>query len=171
MKIFLLKLALFIISWETLYIFVLKPKRIPDSLLTEWLTIAVTKTINLFLHISSPVTWIKDPVNDACLVQLHNRTILMIFDDCNGLDLFIIYIAFIVLLPYPAKRKLMFSIGGLIAIFIGNIIRCVSLYWVYVHFRGMFDFNHHYVFTIIMYLIIFYGWVLYTKTPKTNEIS
>ena len=95
----------------------------------------------------------------------------MIFDDCNGLDLFIIYIAFIVLLPYPAWRKLIFSIGGLIAIFIGNIIRCVSLYWVYVHFRGMFDFNHHYVFTIIMYLIIFYGWVLYTKSPKINEIS
>ena len=171
MKIFLAKLILFIVTWEVLYVFVLKPKRIPDSLLTEWLTVAVTWTLNLFFKISPPATWIKDPLRDACLIQHWGRTILMIFDDCNGLDLFIIYLAFIVLLPYPAKRKIIFSIGGLIAIFIGNIIRCVSLYWVYVHFRGMFDFNHHYVFTIIMYLIIFYGWVLFTKTPKTNEIS
>ena len=171
MKMFLLKLIIFIVSWEGLYVFLLKPKRIPDSLLTKWLTIAVTWALNFFLQLSPSATWIKDPVNDACLVQNHGKTILMIFDDCNGLDLFIIYLAFILLLPYPFKRKIIFSLGGLLAIFIGNIIRCASLYLVYVHFRGMFDFNHHYVFTIIMYLIIFYGWVLYTKTPKPNEIG
>ncbi len=171
MKRFLLKLIIFIIVWEGLYIFILKPKRILDSLLTEWLTIAVTGTLNFFFRMIPKAEWITDPVNDACLVQQSGKTLLIIFDDCNGLDLFIIYLAFIVLLPYPAKRKLIFGVGGLIAIFIGNIFRCVALYWVYVHFRGMFDFNHHYVFTIVMYLIIFYGWVLFTKKQQTNEIS
>ncbi len=171
MKLFLLKLIIFITSWEALYVFFLKPIRIPDGWLTEWLTIAVTNTLNFFFRLSPPVTWTVDGANAACRLQQHQRTILVIFDDCNGLDLFIIYLAFIVLLPYPARRKLIFSVGGLIAIFIGNILRCVSLYWVYVHFRHMFDFNHHYVFTIIMYLIIFYGWVLFTKKPKADEVS
>lgn len=171
MRIFLVKLVVFICSWEALYIFLLKPIRFPDGLLTEWLTISVNKVINIFINNPTPASWIKDPLNDACLIQMNGKTILMIYDDCNGLDLFIIYIAFIIFLPYPTKRKLFFSAAGLIAIFIGNIFRCFSLYLVFVHFRGMFDFNHHYVFTIIMYLIIFYGWVLYTKTPKTNEIS
>ncbi len=171
MKVFLLKLIIFIISWQSLYIFLLKPKRIPDSLLTEWLTTAVTGTLNFFFRITPSATWIKDPINDACLIQHSGHTMLVIFDDCNGLDLFIIYLAFIILLPYPVKRKIIFSVGGLVAIFIGNIIRCVSLYWIYVHFRNMFDFNHHYLFTIIMYLIIFYGWVLFTKKPRNDEIS
>ena len=43
MKRFLVKLVIFIITWEGLYVFLLKPKRIPDSLLTEWLTIAIIK--------------------------------------------------------------------------------------------------------------------------------
>ncbi len=171
MKTFLVKLIIFIVSWEALYVFLLKPKRIPDSMLTEWLTVAVTGTINFFFRLTPSATWIKDPIHDACLIQQNGRSILMIFDDCNGLDLFIIYLAFILLLPYPARRKIIFSIGGLLAIFAGNIIRCVALYWVYLHFRNMFDFNHHYLFTIIMYLIIFYGWVLFTKKTQTNEIG
>ena len=171
MKFFLIKLLVFIISWEVLYIFILKPRRIPDRLLTEWLTVCVTKVINLFFKFPHIATWTNDPINDACLVQKHGRTILTIFDDCNGLDLFIIYLAFIVLLPYPTRRKVIFGTGGILAIFLGNIFRCVSLYWVYVHFRSSFDFNHHYVFTIVMYLIIFYGWVLYTKKSRTDEIS
>lgn len=170
MKVFLVKLIIFIITWEALYVFLFKPKRILDSLLTEWLTFCVTGALNFFFNLTPRATWINDTINDASLIQRSGKTVLTIFDDCNGLDLFIIYLAFILLLPYPSKRKWIFSIGGLIAIFIGNIFRCVSLYWIYMHFRGMFDFNHHYIFTIFMYLIIFYGWVLFTKKPLTNEI-
>lgn len=171
MKMFLLKLIIFVVSWEGLYVFLLKPKRIPDNILTEWLTITVKHVINFFFRLNPPATWIVDPYQNACNIQWKGQTILIIFDDCNGLDLFIIYLAFILLLPYPIKRKLIFSVGGIIAIFIGNIFRCVALYWVFVHYRGMFDFNHHYVFTILMYLIIFYGWVLFTKKQPINEIG
>lgn len=171
MKSFLLKLIIFVISWEALYVFLLKPKRIPDRLLTEWLTISVTKAINLVFSLTPSATWVPDAYNNACNIQWKAKTILIIFDDCNGLDLFIIYLAFILLLPYPFKRKIVFSIGGILAIFIGNIFRSVSLYWIYMHFRGMFDFNHHYVFTILMYLIIFSGWVLFTRKQPANEIG
>lgn len=171
MKLFLLRLVSMVVIWQAAYIFVLKPRRVPDELLTKTLAAAVTKTLNLFFHPFPPITWVNAPAQLACFVQKYGKTILVIFDDCNGLDLFIIYLAFIILLPYSAARKLVFSAAGIVAIFIGNIFRCVVLYWIYVNYRGMFEFNHHYVFTIIMYLIIFAGWVLYTKKPKENEIS
>lgn len=167
MKRFLLKLALFIVVWQALYVFVLKPVRIPDKFLTTTLTQAVTASLNAVA--SGRHTWKPEAGKPSCVVLKEGKPVLVIFDDCNGFDLYIIYLAFIMLLPYPAKRKIIFSFGGVVAIFIGNIIRCISLYGLYNHYRSYFDFNHHYVFTIIMYLIIFYGWVLYTK-PRLNEI-
>ena len=171
MKLFLFRLVALIVTWEALYIFLLRPRRILDESLTNWLSSAVVGCLNLIFRLNPNVHWVEAPGQPANWVQQYGRTILVIFDDCNGLDLFIIYLAFIILLPYPLKRKLIFGIGGMIAIFIGNIIRCISLYYVYKNFRSSFEFNHHYVFTIIMYLIIFYGWVLFTKKPKVNEIS
>lgn len=169
LKLFILKLFIFIVSWEALYVFVLKPVRIPDKYLTTQLTKAVTFSLNIFA--SGKHSWMPEPGKASCLIQKGGRTVLVIFDDCNGFDLFIIYLAFILLLPYPFKRKLLFSLGGLLAIFIGNVFRCIGLYGLYAHYRQMFEFNHHYVFTIIMYLIIFYGWVLYTKKPLQYERS
>jgi exosortase/archaeosortase family protein len=171
MKLFLLKLIGLVVGWEVIYIFILEPKRWLDEPLTNWLSAAVTWCLNLLFQLKPALNWVKvlgQPVNE---IHQQGRTILLVYDDCNGLDLFVIYLAFIFLLPYPIRRKLIFSIGGLIAIFIGNIIRCIALYYVYVNFRSSFDFNHHYVFTIIMYLIIFYGWVLFTKKPRMNEVG
>ncbi len=168
-KLFLLKLVIFIVSWEALYVFVLKPLRVPDKFLTTQLTKAVTFCLNL--SASGVHTWKPEEGKASCLIQKEGRTVLVIFDDCNGFDLFIIYLAFIILLPYPLKRKLLFSFVGLLAIFVGNVVRCIGLYGLYAHYRAMFEFNHHYVFTIVMYLIIFYGWVLYTKKPLQYERS
>lgn len=171
MKMFLWKLVSFIITWQVLYIFILKPHRIPDGIITKWLTICVTFTLNLFFQLNPAATWQPEAMKDSCVIEQGVHPLLVIFDDCNGLDLFIIYLALIVLLPATWQRKVIFCLGGILAIFMGNILRCVSLYWVYVHYKGMFEFNHHYVFTIIMYLIIFCGWVLFTKKPLQHEVD
>ncbi len=168
---FLLKLFGLVILWEIIYIYILKPLRIPDAFLTHILTASVTTCINVFFKLSSPVTWIVDNVHLADHIQQYGKTILSIFDDCNGLDLYLIYLVFLILLPFSAKRKLKFSLIGIISIFIGNIIRCIGLYWIYVHYRGMFEFNHHYVFTIMMYLIILVCWIFFTRKPKMDEVG
>lgn len=171
MKLFFLKLVGLIIAWESLYIFLLKPLRIPDAFLTHTLTGAVSGAINLFFRLSQPVTWVIDNVHKADHIQQYGKTILTIFDDCNGLDLYLIYLVFLVLLPFSIKRKLKFSLIGIVSIFIGNVFRCMGLYWIYVHHRGIFEFNHHYVFTIMMYLIILVCWIFFTRKPKVNEIG
>lgn len=168
---FLLKLFGLVILWELLYVYLLKPLRIPDAFLTHILTACVTFCINVFFQLSTSVTWVVDNIHNADHIQLHGKTILSIFDDCNGLDLYLIYLVFLILLPFSSKRKLKFSIIGIISIFIGNIFRCMGLYWIYVNYRGVFEFNHHYVFTIMMYLIILVCWIMFTRKPKLNEAS
>ena len=63
MKLFFLKLVGLIIAWESLYIFLLKPLRIPDAFLTHTLTGAVSGAINLFFRLSHKFGQIPHPRN------------------------------------------------------------------------------------------------------------
>jgi len=169
-KNFFLKLFILAIVWECSYHFILKPSQIPDKQLTNIITSQFTHCINLFSPASSAYTWVRYEAGAIDNIYQNGKWVFFIADDCNGLSLIVIYIGFIVLMPYPIKRKIIFSIGGIIVLTVANIIRCVLLYWIYRTHPAMFDFNHHYIFSILMYLLIFYGWVLFTKKGKINEV-
>lgn len=158
-----------VVLWESLYLLFLKTIRIPDAFLTHTLTATVTYCLNLFFNLPTKLTWVVDNYNTADHIQLNGKTILSIFDDCNALDLYLIYLGFLVLLPSTTKRKVKFTFIGIAAIFVGNIIRCMGLYWVYINYRSSFEFNHHYIFTIMMYMIILMCWIFFTKKSKDIE--
>jgi len=99
------------------------------------------------------------------------RLVFQIYDVCNGIDLMFIYIGVLFLLPYPFKRKLWFSLVGVLVIALFNIIRIGSLYFIYIYKRSAFDFSHHYLFTLLMYVIIFFGWLLFIRKARHNETS
>lgn len=173
-RIFLLKTVILIIAWKSLYYFVLEPSRIPDKFLTDFITSAVTTGINLIWHPSPEAIWAHGTILSEVTmshITINNKRVFSIADACNGLDLMAIYIGMILLLPYPVKRKLVFSIGGLIVIIIANIIRCLSLYWIYGYDKSLFELNHKYIFSLFMYMVIFCGWILFTKKPKGNEAA
>jgi len=168
---FFLKLFALVIIWECGYCFILQPARVPDKQLTNIITSGVTKCMNLFSPSSSTYTWVRyaGKEYDADYIYKNGKAAFIIADTCNGLSLMAIYVGFIILMPYPIKRKIVFAVSGVIVLTIANIIRCGLLYWIYRRHPGMFEFNHHYLFTILMYLLIFYGWILFTKGGKFNE--
>jgi exosortase/archaeosortase family protein len=166
---FFIKLAVLAAVWQSCYIFLLKPIRIPDKWITNIITAGSALLIKAFFSISKAVSWTPVANQPAAVVQENGKNILLILDGCNGLDLMLIYLAFIILLPYPLKRKIIFGSAGIFVILLSNIIRCVALYWIYVHYNKSFDFNHHYVFTILMYLVIFAGWLLFIRKQKIHE--
>ena len=145
MKLFVLRLAVVVILWKVLYIFILQPIRIPDAFLTHILSSSVVFTLKYVLRIVPDATWVMDSHFPSDNIVSNGRTIVDIYDACNGLDLYLIYLTFVLLLPYATKRKLAFSLIGIASIFVGNIIRCIWLYWIYVYHRDMFEINHHYI--------------------------
>jgi exosortase/archaeosortase family protein len=168
---FFLKLVALVILWQCSYSFILKPSGIPDKQLTNIITSGVTHCINFSSPSSSVYTWVryKGIDYDSDAIFKNGKIVFVIADICNGLSLMAIYVGFIILMPYPFKRKIIFSVIGMIVLTIANIVRCGLLYWIYRRHPDMFDFNHHYTFTILMYLLIFYGWILFTKGGKINE--
>ena len=166
MRSFFLKLIALVVIWECSYHFILEPARIPDQFLTDVITRGVTLCINLFFRVSPHVTWADYPSYSAAFILQDGKTLFLIADFCNGLDLIIIYLGFIILLPYAASRKIIFGVSGIVVITIADIIRCTLLYWIWKYHRSMFDFNHKYLFSILMYLLIFSGWVLFIKKGR-----
>jgi exosortase/archaeosortase family protein len=166
---FFLKLFALVVIWECSYHFILQPSQIPDKQLTNIITSGTIKFINLYSPASFVYTYTRDLSVASDFIFQNNKLIFIIADGCNGLSLIAIYLGFIILMPYPIKRKIIFGIGGVIILTIANIIRCTLLYWIFKKYPASFDFNHHYLFSILMYLLIFYGWILFTKRGKVNE--
>ncbi|MGG9972828.1 exosortase/archaeosortase family protein [Ferruginibacter sp. SUN002] len=171
-KKFFLQLIILIVAWQLLYNFVLKPSNVPDKMLTKVTTIGAMACINTFLPVDPKLT--MDPVyhgnKGGFQLLQRDKPVFIIADICNGLDLFVIYLGLIILLPYYSiKRKIAFGLGGLIVIMLANVIRVTMLYWLYAYHRPMFELNHKYIFTLLLYLLIFCGWVLFTRKGFKHE--
>ena len=174
MKRFFIQLIIVIVAWQLLYNFVLEPTRIPDKFLTSFNAAGAVVGINAFLPVDPKVV-IVDSISEVAggvnLLQ-NNKVVFLVADICNGLDLLVIYLGLLFLLPYYSmKRRIAFGIGGIIVIMLANIVRVTLLYWLYYFHKPMFELNHKYIFTLVLYLIIFIGWILFTRKGLPHEKS
>ena len=166
---FFLKLIVLVIIWECSYHYILNPVRIPDRALTDIIASAVTACFNLFSG-GGKFTWQEWQGGGASCILENGKPVLYIVDICNGLSLIVIYIGFIILLPSRLKRKIVFCVAGTIVLILANVLRCIMLYWIYRKRADLFDLSHHYIFSILMYMLIFLGWYLFTKKNRQNEV-
>jgi len=163
---FFIRLALVFTLWHITYAFLLAPQRIIDKPLNNILTVSVVSGINLISPTKPDITWLPYKNRNGSLLIKNNKAVFGIADNCNGLNLMFTYVTVIFLLPYPLKRKLIFSCAGLAIIVAANILRILALYYIYVYHNAIFDFSHHYLFTILLDILIFCGWLLFIQKKK-----
>ncbi|MCB9046083.1 MAG: archaeosortase/exosortase family protein [Chitinophagales bacterium] len=156
---FLLRATIAVIIWELGYNFVLRPLGFPDHQLTVAVQYGAVKLLSLFYN---------DVVPYRSYIMLNGEKAVSIARQCNGLELIALYLGFIICLPTKTKRMLTFGIAGTIIIYVLNIIRAALLAVMYNQSHSMTEFAHHYVFKIAIYLVVFFGWVLYIKKPKSD---
>ena len=104
----------------------------------------------------------------CALIMSGSRRIIGVADPCNGLDLYVLYLSFLFCFPGTWRRRLAFIAVGLPYIFIINAIRCALIAWLNIEHPRWVDISHHYIFTAIVYLLVFFLWNLYTRRA-TNE--
>ena len=169
-KQFIVKSVLCVAIWRLLYVFILRPIRFPDKILTMLIGKGTIIFVNIFSNpgLQSAYCMESKYSPEAILVR-NNHVILRIGDACNGLELMLIYSGIIALLPGKSNLKLKYIGLGVLTLIITNMLRCAGLEWVYEFYRPLFETTHHYLFTLVMYVVIFYGWVLYINKLKSNE--
>jgi exosortase/archaeosortase family protein len=62
-------------------------------------------------------------------------------------------------------RMIKFLAGGWVLILLLNILRCTALALISLHKPESVDFYHHYLFTFLIYGVIFWLWYLFTQSP------
>lgn len=162
-RIFIRRAVLLFICWQVAYLSFLRPAHLPDAALTE-LTANVAASILSSFGFSTDVRM----QYARAVIDADGHSVVTVADACNGLDLYVLYVGFLVCFPYGSiKRRLMFALPGLPIILLINALRCAGLAWLNINHPQFTDFAHHYLFKVIVYTTIFFGWVWYAgfRTP------
>jgi exosortase/archaeosortase family protein len=170
---FLVRALVLVIVWKLSYHLFLKPHRFPDKALTELTADQTVRFVGLF-YPPNTISWHGSiPKNDfdlfSAIIVINGRKVVGIADPCNALELYVLYIGFLICVPTTIKRFILFALGGIAVIFVLNILRCSGMIWVNIHHNQVFDFAHHYLFKLIVYAAIFGGWVWYSKHLTRHE--
>jgi exosortase/archaeosortase family protein len=160
---FFIRLAISFAAWYFIAGSFLKPTRVIDHPLTNFITITVVKAINFLSPATAPLSWATSNKKPGNKLVKNNKAVLSIYDSCNSIDLIFTYAIVLLLLPGALKRKTVFTLGGIVVITCINIIRIITLYYIYQYYKDAFAFSHEYLFTILMDLLIFSGWLLFIK--------
>jgi exosortase/archaeosortase family protein len=177
-KSFLWKALVFFVIWELGYNVFLLPNRVIDKPLCALVGNGTASLINLiqdsdlaYCQLISEYVYNEGELYlaDRAIVFLGPNRLIGIADGCNGLNLVVLFLGFVIVYPSKFYLKLIYSVVGIAAIMLLNIARCAGLGLIHNSYPSMTDFAHHYAFKIITYLAIFYMWYWYVKL--TNKIE
>jgi len=82
---------------------------------------------------------------------------------CNGLELMALFSGFILIFKGSWKNKLWFIPMGIVFIYVFNVLRVLALAIIAKVAPETLDFNHKYTFTLMLYLMVFLGWMVWVK--------
>jgi exosortase/archaeosortase family protein len=174
---FLKRALLIFIIWKLLYHLFLFNGRVIDKPLTDFSAKSTVWVLQWFYPGSLFIMIEKaghnpDIPNDLVYsdhLYKNGHEILGIADACNALELYILYLGFLMAFPGTWKRKLFFAITGLLAIYISNIIRLVILSFMNMQRISAVEMAHHYIFKLIVYAIIFGLWMVFAGRKKDDK--
>ena len=143
-------------GWYLVYELYLAENTPIDTILIEWVGKTSTELLNLLGFDASYQVL-------AHTVYLGSLSCVSVGAPCNGLALFALFASFILATPVSIKPKLIFIPLGIIVIFLLNVIRISALTLNVKYYPESVDFNHHYLFTFIVYGVTFWIWIIWVN--------
>jgi exosortase family protein XrtF len=150
--------------------------------ITSWqpdpdpVTRAVTQQSSWCLNMAGESTVIREHTERASIaIVKDDDPVISVFEGCNGLNVMIIFVAFVVAFGGSRKAMLWFIPAGLLIIHLVNLLRVDLLYVTALHFESYFYYVHKYFFTAILYVIVFILWAIwvlrFNKKIKNQRIE
>lgn len=168
---FLLKFVLIYLLGSTLYgLFIsnydLQAKLDPA---TRWITYQCASTANIFGYETEVLeddhlNWQGEDEQTFDSLWLNAQYAISVEEGCNGINIMILFVAFVIGFGGRWLNMLLFIPAGLFFIHLANLGRLMLLSLLNVEFEGRgFHFFHKYGFTAVLYvaiLILWYFWVM-----------
>ncbi len=135
--------------------------------LTIWVSSQSSLLINLLL--GKETKSVVSLVSPIVLLLENAKTILRIYEGCNGINVMIVFVAFILAFSGLSKRGGVFILIGLIIIHLANLFRITMLFWVAKNYENYFYYVHKYVFTAALYVIVLGLWWMWVYKIMKNK--
>ncbi|MFN7406928.1 MAG: exosortase family protein XrtF [Cyclobacteriaceae bacterium] len=127
------------------------------------ITVTVTRQTASLLSIwHDPVMAVVNPEGPSVFLRQAEDTKLNVYEGCNGLNVAIVFLAFVFAFGGCAKRMGWFIPLGIFLIHLANLLRLILLFEVVVRFPDYFYYVHKYAFTASLYLgvlVLWWWWV------------
>ena len=134
------------------------------------ITIGVSRQVGWILNfIGQQVDVTLNHAAPTVFIRHADKVIVSIYEGCNGINVMIVFFAFMVAFGGPLKKIMWFLPVGLVMIHIANLLRIGLLYVVALNYSRYFYYVHKYIFTAFIYLIVFalwYSWIVLVSGRK-----
>jgi exosortase/archaeosortase family protein len=155
-RFFVLLIGLYLLLYF-LHQWVILPDGRVDNFLNHILSVASYQVLQIFDVESFLKITPTAPIAGHAL-YLGSRAVVSIGTPCNGFLLYILFGCFILLSEGKWWKKLAFVSIGITSIFALNVLRVIALLYLLTIDPKLFEINHHYVFSFVVYGFIFLMW-------------
>jgi exosortase family protein XrtF len=165
---FLVKYVIIYLVLNTIYSYYVKI----HAPYADPLTIIVTQHTQALLSLFDPgVSYHTEAGSPNVPVTRSGKTVMMVYEGCNSVNVMIVFVAFIISFKGPIKLFIRYFVLGLLAVYLINLFRLVGLYAVALHFAEGFYFFHKFFFTGVIYLVVFLIWYYWVADIKRWKIQ
>ncbi|MBK6264445.1 exosortase family protein XrtF [Marivirga sp. S37H4] len=143
---------------NVLYGFYLEAYKGEADPMTKWVTEQTAEVLSWYNQDIS--TGPKEDLKSIYIFR-GDHPILSVYEGCNGLNVMIIFISFMIAYGRISMKMLWFIPAGLLTIHFFNLGRIILLYHVTISMPSFLYFSHKYLFTAFIYIAVFLSWALW----------
>jgi exosortase family protein XrtF len=110
-----------------------------------------------------PSTTIDNEKKPTTLLNHEGRSVLAIYEGCNGVNIMIIFVAFLFAFGPIGKPLWIFALVGILMIHLMNLLRISLLFWVVLYLPDFVYFVHKYLFTAMLFIFVFVLWIVWVR--------
>jgi exosortase family protein XrtF len=134
--------------------------------ITQW----VTWQTSVLLKITGHETQLLDGINKPTTSLIYNRhEIVSVYEGCNGVNVVIIFVAFVFAFGPYIKKMTAFILAGVFIIHICNLLRIAGLFLISIYAPNFLYFTHKYLFTAFLYAIVFILWLWWIRSVSLKQ--
>jgi exosortase family protein XrtF len=124
------------------------------------------QTMELLNLIGYP-SHIENTVDLPSINLIYEGTVLYrVIEGCNAISVMILFLAFVLAFAKAWKKTLLFSLSGMLAIYLANLFRLVLLAVIFIDYPEYSHTAHDLVFPAIIYGMTVLLWLYWIRNPK-----
>lgn len=131
----------------------------PDAI-TKNVAILSQKALNALGFVAKSIAHTSDPYY---IVYINNMYLARIIEGCNGVNVIILFITFIVAYRGKLKHTLLFLLAGIVFLYVFNIVRIAFIVLGLYYFPEYAEFLHQILFPVLIYGAMFLLWGIWIK--------